>query len=482
LRQIEALPPPAISASEEVHRSVLTHFVPVNDTAIVGGSSYERRYARLVQAREARWQAVSAGSDKATRSAESKMAKQRDIASQVEGAGRTNMQTALRLLPANRGKQARTYPSVTPFVPRVTLIWQGAEIETADVAILDELLMRVTRLGHSSSLVSCRVESHPSKETMRPVVSGTVRLRTTGPGQLDALRDAHRLHQGQRPRSLPSFSTAYAGIEEDARVVTPDQSDLAGRLVVYSTTRTVDLAATFRAALQSTADDPVPTVLSGHEADGAPTGRPHAAFLALPFTGHEHANGLVMGMAVLLPTSIPEDDERLLLRALGHWESGGGELHMGRAGTLPLERVVRRAPRQTVNPATWSATSHEWVTVTPIALPRHPGALWSGTASRMLKARAQAESTIADACEHIDLPRPAGIEVRADPFLTGAAPVRSFPPFVQGKGERRNRRALVHARIIFDRPIIGPVVLGSGRYFGLGLCRPSPRTAGRAQS
>ena len=30
----------------------------------------------------------------------------------------------------------------------------------------------------------------------------------------------------------------------------------------------------------------------------------------------------------------------------------------------------------------------------------------------------------------------------------------------------------VHVHVNFDRPVSGSVLLGVGRYFGLGLCRP----------
>jgi CRISPR-associated protein Csb2 len=33
-------------------------------------------------------------------------------------------------------------------------------------------------------------------------------------------------------------------------------------------------------------------------------------------------------------------------------------------------------------------------------------------------------------------------------------------------------RALTHAVIRFSEPVAGPVILGAGRFVGLGLCRP----------
>jgi CRISPR-associated protein Csb2 len=37
---------------------------------------------------------------------------------------------------------------------------------------------------------------------------------------------------------------------------------------------------------------------------------------------------------------------------------------------------------------------------------------------------------------------------------------------------------LFHATIEFAEPVAGPVVLGAGRFFGLGLCIPAARGEG----
>jgi CRISPR-associated protein Csb2 len=54
--------------------------------------------------------------------------------------------------------------------------------------------------------------------------------------------------------------------------------------------------------------------------------------------------------------------------------------------------------------------------------------------------------------------------------LAGAAKAKHFPPFPPDPD--RPRRALVHARLEFDRAVEGPILLGAGRYVGLGLFQP----------
>ena len=54
---------------------------------------------------------------------EQKLAKERDVASQVSQAGTTNPDSAARMLPERRGRQERFFPSVTPDEVRVTYLW-----------------------------------------------------------------------------------------------------------------------------------------------------------------------------------------------------------------------------------------------------------------------------------------------------------------------------------------------------------------------
>jgi CRISPR-associated protein Csb2 len=54
--------------------------------------------------------------------------------------------------------------------------------------------------------------------------------------------------------------------------------------------------------------------------------------------------------------------------------------------------------------------------------------------------------------------------------LAGGDKARQFPPFETGKPPIQ--RVLVHATLTFEQPVEGPVLLGAGRYFGLGLFRP----------
>ena len=112
---------------------------------------------------------------------------------------------------------------------------------------------------------------------------------------------------------------------------------------------------------------------------------------------------------------------------------------------------------------------------TPIALDRNPGNIRSNQGGTAQRAAIEAQRSIADACERIGLPRPLSVEVSLSPLLPGVQPVRAFLPWPGRPG--RVSRTRVHADIIFPEVVRGPVILGAGRFFGLGLCLPVPEGA-----
>ena len=74
------------------------------------------------------------------------------------------------------------------------------------------------------------------------------------------------------------------------------------------------------------------------------------------------------------------------------------------------------------------------------------------------------------AVAHVGLPAAVRVTVLPAAPIAGAAKAKHFPPFPPEPG--RPRRALVHAALEFEREVEGPILLGAGRYLGLGLFRP----------
>ncbi len=489
LEWLETLPPPGIAASKAVPRSAVSYFVPVNDAFVFSRRWYERR-AETISGLAAQLHAeLAASGGEVTRKAaqiDRKLAKAGDVKAQTESIGNTNPASAVAMLPDQRGKQGRFYPSVTPDDARVSFLWDlPAPSDVADS--LDTLLRRVTRLGHSSSLVSCRLIKHSSGATLE-VGEGGISIRTVRRGQLAELERQFARHKGDRPRSLPFTDVRYRAVTEPAQHrENVDKPNTAGQWIVFEfmpgsrsfpAGRTVELAATMRAAILHYAEGPIPEELSGHMPDGRPTAEPHVAFLPLPYVGFEHADGRLLGLAVSVPDTASDDARRALYRAIGNWERKVGsdvlKLTLGAQGEVHLCRQRGPSTLVSLRPNSWNRASRKWVSVTPIALPRHPGRLDGGSAAARAKAWASAESFVSLACGHVGLPDPISLEVSRSPLLKGVRSARRFPAFHQGRRVGRPvRRQLLHASVTFDHPIAGPLMLGAGRFLGLGLMRPA---------
>lgn len=97
---------------------------------------------------------------------------------------------------------------------------------------------------------------------------------------------------------------------------------------------------------------------------------------------------------------------------------------------------------------------------------------------------------VANSCEAIGLPKPKSVRVSPTSMVTGVAQSYQFPSLsTTGKPvwvRYRNRKFTIpkrtsngeavrmryHVAIEFKEPVAGPVILGAGRYYGMGLCVP----------
>lgn len=509
LRWYEALGAPAISCSGASERQPVVAFVPVNDAAVAADRS--TLYRKQADALAAIRAADEAGDPKAA----AKAVKALDAATTKAKAGSASAvatkpaesadtaRAALGVLPDLRGRQARVHPVAIPDDPHVELSWPDAQPDQSTSDVLDEVLRRVHRIGHSSTFVSCRVVDEPAPPRLVPDPAGDTPIRVTGPGLLSELQRTHAASRsGTEPRVLPYRPATYRSL--DGHRPATLSSAFGQRWIVLRVDgrrnlplrRVAEVSAAVRHALMHHAADPPPPLITGHQraADGSgartgPLQRPHLAIVPLPFVGTIHGNGAILGVALIVPPNSADDEVAQLHHALTAWAADSGD------GTLPLLLAGgHRVPLQvddtpdiaTLQPNRWCRASVAWATVTPIALDRHPGDLRHRDPRRRRRAEDAACATVAAACHHVGLPQPAGITVDVDAVIAGSVRATAMPPFHSGSGPQR---ALVHARITFAEPVAGPVVLGAGRYRGMGLCLPvasrpagsrtaGPRTAG----
>jgi len=479
LEWLEDQAPPSLAFSDMRERKVVTHFVPVNDAGVL--RDFSRLYGQVQSAptSEERQRLLSKATADAATAAR---VNPQDPVSSVA--------SALRLLPAGRVRHARTYPTVVPDEPLVTFLWSDAEPAPDVRETLDSLLARVSRLGHSSTLVSCRVLDEEVAPRWCPQTRGQA-VRVPRKGLLSALEQSFAQHKGVEPRALPASVARYGQVLQEQR---PPRPDLAGEWFVFTTDRrrgqrllsVRDALAVCRAvrdAVISQAEEPVPEVLSGHlpGASGqrtGPTRAPHLAVVPLADVGGAHATGGLLGVALSLPVGCAGSDRTALLTALSRWrDQGAFSLRLGALGLHQLRLAGELEDRWTLNRDRWEGlgtrgaaarTAQTWTSVTPVALDRYPRGARRG---RLLEQDAdELAAIIALACQRAGLPAPSTVQVFDTSPVTGVPPARSFPAFRSAGGAVV--RACVHTQVTFSVPVSGPMLLGAGRHLGYGLCAP----------
>lgn len=373
-------------------------------------------------------------------------------------------------LPGRAEKQPRTFPSVVPSadggLPRVHFVWPDAAPPDDIRAALADVVARLTYLGSSRSPVAVGLTDDPLATNWVPDPDGDVVLRVTGPGRLDDLE--WHFQQGLRPP--PGGTHPY-------RLAAPLGQGVArgafGEVFVYrldgpvglELETTLKVTAALRAAVMSRAGDllgEVPATLSGHAADGSRLDRPHAAYLPLPFVSptQPHADGHLLGVAVALPEDTPVDERRRAGRVLADLDHvtvrGVGRFGLNRLG--PADR----APLN-LRPEEWSRPSRLWASATPVVLDRFPR-----------RDGRDAGAVVAAACRNVGLPSPDEVALSRHSVLFGVPPSGCFVTRRPGPGRSDVPRPYTHLTLRFASPVAGPVLLGAGRYFGLGLLRPLP--------
>lgn len=497
LEWLETAGPPALCASQVTARAVLVHYVPDNPGSVFSADA-RRAIEDANEALEAARKETVTNTGAVKKTAARRIAAaEKDLkkATQkleadlglVENPNAEELGRARAIAPPTRTRQGRFFPSVTVESPVVHLLWETqppAEHREA----LATLSRRIVRLGHSTSFVRCSLHDEAPEPNWFPDDrNGDTVLRVVGPGQLASLDAEFARHQEFEPRILPCRFQLYRRGQRLSEHAT-HESVFGEDWVIFRRISGPRLAATsasqvalaLRGALMSHSEQPPPRALSGHAEGGGPAQGPHVAFVPLPFVGHQHADGTILGVAMVFPRDTPEADRQTVFRAVAHWEAehrrDGEEspavpLKLGSAGRLDLERIAWGAPQQaTLRPAVWCRASRDWLSVTPMALDRNPGELYSGDSAKASTAYREATETISAACANVGLPRPARVEVLPSATLAGTVKARRFPPFPANP--KKTRRVQVHAFLHFDDPVRGPIILGAGRYAGLGLFRP----------
>ena len=357
------------------------------------------------------------------------------------------------------GVQHRAGVRVTPRHPRVIYVWDTSPPEGTLFA-LRQRAARIGYLGAADSPVRVRVstqvpESARPEDAFLPDSTGDLKINVAAPGDLAIL---DRMYDAWCERGADIGRAQFPALRHQAPYRSPSSAAPAeppavvawlrlGRAI--SGRRVSAVTELFKSAVlskyQEVHGEP-PAVLHGHGFAGK--GYEIARYLALPDVGFPRSRGRIHGLALWLPSGCdPVERQR------------------SRDATLAVRRLAGRGVDTSVsphedeerpwaaNPKRWIASSRAWATAFP-ALHERRGTLDLAEVSRW--------------CRHAGLPEPVAFRATRGPLVPGA--VDLAPAEVNRPG--RAGLPYSHVELRFAEPVRGPVVIGSGRQRGFGLCVP----------
>lgn len=367
-----------------------------------------------------------------------------------------------------RSRKPRRHNSVGSDRP-VQWSWLvNADDADRNLPLLTEIAAAVTRIGSSRGPVMAMarlVDDAAWQPSLVPAEDGHLALRGVYPGRLLDLERWFKA--GERPRPGPTLT--YARPQD--LVVMPSWGDI---LVLRKRSglaldvhRTVDIAEAVRNALLAHLGDVQLEILTGHGDSEAVSRRDHLAIVPMARLGDSHADGVVLGVGLFLPRGTDDPTWHRLLQAVGQWMAAGGRLVIGGATCWTLELAADER-RWNLNPERLRRRRRVWASGTPVVFDRHPKSHGKDTLPELVAAM----------CRKSGLPAPARIRASQYSSIVGALPSKAH---ALGSRDYLGGRYICHLELAWDRPVPGPILLGAGRYFGLGVMLPLDEpTADRA--
>ena len=349
---------------------------------------------------------------------------------------------------------------VSPRDPHIVYSWN---VESPDQSTLNAIRRRGARVGYlgasdSPVRVSVTTDVPPSigrSDTFIPDERGDTIINVAAPGDLQVL---DRMYDAWCEHGASVSRLQFPALRHGWRYRSPLSSAPADRGEVIAwlrlgtavSGRRIPIIATlFKQAIlsqyQQIHGDP-PAVLHGHGFEGK--GYEIARYLALPDVGYPWSRGRIHGLALWVPpgcdftVSQMARDAAFAIRRL----TGPG------VDVAVAARDDEKRPFA-AHPDRWLRPSKRWATVFPAIHERR---------------RTLDLAEVARWCRHAGLPEPVVFRSARTPLVAGAidlAPVEV---------NRSNRPALPysHIELWFAQVVPGPVVIGSGRQRGFGLCVP----------
>lgn len=384
------------------------------------------------------------------------------------------------ILPHLRGRQPRRFPASRPDAPVVFLYWEGIAPVPRVFEALSVLATGTSYVGHSASLTRCRFlfsEEPPPAQSLLP------KRRIYG-GRFDELRESYKRFvqsggKNGRPLLGERVVTAVRSTSEaayscfDSKWLVMEHTD--GEIPDVRATALI--AKEIRDALlsgyrQCGMGDRIPAVVSGHNPDGSPTREAHLAIVPLTFAGFRYGDGHLLGFALVPPRDRGLLEDGDFLRAM--IKIAPISKQTDRRAIRLFDSSLELSPtfesdKRSLDAALYTNPSMVFATVTPIVLDRH-------LKEKGTKRQEEVIEQIKSACANAGFPEPDAVVPDKHSAIEGAIPAQpsgNAPGWMRWRlPSSLNNRFLTHAVIRFPAPVEGPVILGAGRFVGLGLCRP----------
>ncbi|MDM7324474.1 MAG: type I-U CRISPR-associated protein Csb2 [Thermus sp.] len=349
----------------------------------------------------------------------------------------------------------RALPLSAPHIFYVYKISSGEGSTSPWLQELRQLASRITYLGTSRNLVWVEVheaQDLPNEPGLIKWVpgegSGSHMFRVAFPGFLE---ESERRFQGGL-RELPRRFQAYHVPQDipDLEYHPSPWEFFAIRALVPALP--MEWAVLFthqlRQALLSHLPPGAPPVLTGHDPSypQRPLKGTHLALMPLPYVGFRYSDGRILGVAFLLPRDTSATVKEYLHEAL---------FRLNQVALPQRWKVELARPdgRESLQERRWRTMARRFVSALPVVFDHHPK-------------KENFYDALAKSCQFAGFPTPVGAWRLSYPLVKGTVSSRKvqLPPSLKGY--------VAHAMVEFERPVEGPLLLGLGRYLGLGLFVP----------
>jgi CRISPR-associated protein Csb2 len=385
--------------------------------------------------------------------------------------------------------------------------WQFDDSDESKAQLICELAERLYQFGRGVDLawawgevlddevVELRLSSYPGLVFHPSQGGGGEELPCPRPGSLRSLKDRYAAGsqrfktegQGKAIKQLfsqspkPRFAQVAYESPPSQCVYELRESTSETSFAVWPLARASKLvlalrdgaAERLRVALPDRSSE-IEQILVGRKADGTDNGPTslRVRIVPLPSIGHHHVDRGIRRVLVEVPAGCPLRPDDV------HWAFSGLELADPETGEA-LDLIVTPTDDESMltHYGVGRQACHVWRTVTPVALPESasrrridPGHLRAEAKNGSERAaeQARAAGAVIQALRFAEIHTwVESIRVQREPFESTGDRVEAFAP-----GTRFTKGRLWHVEITFREPIEGPLIIGDGRFLGLGIMAP----------